>query len=225
MHKRFLLFACLVFLASVICFIYTTLSQQIFTGELQQTIQKSNRNVAKHVLRVSPSKFKREQLTSGEEKAFEQPFQEGYEGAENDELTFAPEMGTDDTIANSEINLEELETLFLFVVVNEWRDKNIAHGEQTAPFMRDYAALSHIEQDLIRAIDGTSGEETQRLNEELERVQSGKEDISKMLAPFDREMERANQELEQYMETNHGLTIAAFFNTYREDFDTWRELQ
>ena len=91
--------------------------------------------------------------------------------------------------------------------------------------MRDYAALSHIEQDLIRAIDGTSGEETQRLYEELERVQSGKEDISKMLDPFDREMERANQELEQYLETNHGLTIAAFFDTYRKDFDTWRESQ
>lgn len=225
MHKRFLLFACLVFLASVIYFIYTTLSQQIFTGELQQTIQKSNGNVAKHVPRVSPSKFKRVQLTSGEEKVFEQPFQESYKGAENEKLTFAAEMGTDDTIANSEINSEELETLFLFVVVNEWRDKNIAHGEQTAPFMRDYAALSHIEQDLIRVIDGTSGEETQRLYEELERVQSGKEDISKMLAPFDREMERANQELEQYLETNHGLTIAAFFDTYRKDFDTWRELQ
>ena len=46
-----------------------------------------------------------------------------------------------------------------------------------------------------------------------------------MLDPFDREMERANQELEQYLETNHGLTIAAFFDTYRKDFDTWRELQ
>ena len=55
---------------------------------------------------------------------------------------------------------------------------------KTAPFMRDYAALSHIEQDLIRAIDGTSGEETQRLYEELERVQSGKEDISKNVGPL-----------------------------------------
>lgn len=225
MHKRFLLLACLALLASVIYFIYTTLNQQILTKELQQTIQKSNENIAKHVPRIRPSKFKREQLTSGEEKAFEQPFQESYGGAENEELTFAPEMETDDATANSEINLEELETHFLFIVVNEWRDKNVVHGEQTAPFMRDYAALSHIEQDLIRAIDGTSGEETQRLYEELERVQSGKEDISKMLDPFDREMERANQELEQYLETNYGLTIAAFFDTYREDFDTWRESQ
>ena len=78
MHKRFLLFACLAFLASVIYFIHTTLNQQILTKELQQTIQKSNENIAKHVPRIRPSKFKREQLTSGEEKAIEQPFQESY---------------------------------------------------------------------------------------------------------------------------------------------------
>lgn len=225
MHKRFLLFACLVFLASVVYFIYTTLNQQILTKELQQTIQKSNENVAKHVPRVSPSKFKRGQLTSGEEKVFEQSFQESFGGTENEELTFAPEMGTDGTKAKSEISSEELETLFLFVVVDEWRDKNIAHGEKTVPLMRDYVALGDIEQELLLAIDGTSGEENQRLHEEFRLIQSEKEDISNTLAPLDREMEQANQELEQYLDTNYGLTIVAFFDTYREDFDSWRESQ
>ena len=131
MHKRFLLFACLVFLASVIYFIYTNLKSEYFLRENHSKQSKNRTGMSPSMSpRVSPSKFEREQLTSGEEKAFEQPFQESYEGAENEELTFAPEMGTDDTIANSEINSEELETLFLFVVVNEWRDKNIAHGEQ-----------------------------------------------------------------------------------------------
>ena len=225
MHMKLLLFACLVLLISVTYFIYTTLNQPTLTEEQQQTTQESNENLAKHVSRVNTPELGQEQLTSAEtedKQAFEQPFQESFEEAESEELASAPEMGTDDTEIDSEIS-PELETLF--IVVNEWRNKNVAHGKKTVPFMREYAALSDIERELIFAIDGTSGEENQRLHEELRQVQSGKQDIADTLEPFDREKERAKRELEEYLRTNYGLTIKAFFDRYREDFDSWRQAQ
>ena len=91
--------------------------------------------------------------------------------------------------------------------------------------MREFAKLSNIETELISAINGTSGEENRRLHDELLEVQSEKERISDLITPLDQEWERNTQELEQYLETNHGMTIRDFVDTYREDFHSWREAQ
>ncbi len=91
--------------------------------------------------------------------------------------------------------------------------------------MNKYAKLSRAEGDLLLAIDGTSGEENRRLDEELRRVQSEKESMAKQMDPYDREMERITQEFEEYLETNYGLTITTFFESYGEEFDSWRNVQ
>ena len=113
----------------------------------------------------------------------------------------------------------------LFIVVNELWNKNVSHAEEIRPFMREYAKLGKIEDELNSAINGTSGEENQRLHDELLQVQSEKERISDLIAPLDQEWERNTQKLEQYLETDYGMTIRDFFDTYREDFHSWREAQ
>ena len=225
MHKKFLLFSCLVFLVAVIYFIYTTFKLRSLSEVQQQTVQESNEDYRRY---MPPADFSNveKQLSSHEEKergeTLEQTLQTSLEKTQDAGVVYTPGIELNDKELNSEIDPE---LVMLFIVVNEWRDKNVAHGEQTAPFMREYATLSDTEQELIIAIDGTSEEETRRLYEELRRVQSEKESIANQLEPYDREMERITQEFEEYLETNYGLTINSFFESYSEEFESWREAQ
>ena len=130
----------------------------------------------------------------------------------------APGIEPDDSAISLELEK-------LFIVINEWRDENVAHGDATVPFMREYAKLSKIETELNSAINGTSGEENQRLHDELLEVQIEKERIADLIAPLDQEWEQNTQELEQYLETNYEMTIRDFFDTYRDEFHSWREAQ
>ena len=226
MHVKFLLFSCLVFLVALVYFIYTSFTLRTLTEERKATIQESKENFNQHIPRVDSSESDQNQLFSHEEERVEGMLEQTDLGSleETQDAGFVPipEMEFNGTEIDSGID-PELE--MLFVVVNEWRDKNVAHGELTAPLMREYAELGHAEGDLILAIDGTSGEETQRLYEELRQVQSEKENIANLLEPYDREMERNTQKLERYLETNYGLTIHSFFESYRGEFDSWRQAQ
>lgn len=226
MHMKFLLFSCLVFLVAVIYFIYTTFNLRSLSEERLETIQESNANNIRYIPRTDLSESDRRQLFSHEkdekEGMPEQTHQGSREETQTTEFIPAPETDTTDTEPDSGID-PKLE--MLFVAVNEWRGNNVAHGELTAPLMNEYAKLSRAEGDLLLAIDGTSGEENRRLDEELRQVQREKESISNQLAPYDREQERITQELERFLETNYGLTIKTFFENYREDFDSWRRAQ
>lgn len=226
MHKKFLLFSCLVLLASVIYFIHTFFFELRTRTEQQQEIADVPKvNSIKYAPRNGFAKAEPELPTPAEtEETREdgeiraQVSQGSFEDTENEEYSSSIEIESD----NSEIS-PELE--MLFNVVNEWRDNNIRHGEETGPYMRVYAKLSKIEGELNLAINGTSGEESQTLHDELLQVQSEKEHISNLIAPFDQEWERNTQELEQYLATNYGMTIRDFFDTYQDEFHSWREAQ
>ena len=225
-HKKFLLFSCLVFLVAVVYFIYTTFKLRFLNEVHQHRVQESKQDFRRYIPRADFSNLGQKQLSSHEreerEEMLEQTLLTSPEKSEDAGFIYSPKIELNENGLNSEIDPE---LVMLFVVVNEWRDKNVAHGEQISPLMNEYAKLSRAEGDLLLAIDGTSGEENRRLDEELRRVQSEKESIAKQMDPYDREMERITQEFEEYLETNYGLTIAAFFKSYGEEFDSWRNAQ
>ncbi len=105
MHKKFLLFSCLVFLASVIYFIYTFFFELRTRTEQQQEIPHvPEDNSVKYAPRTDFSKAEQEQPTPAEtEKTREeveilgQGSQESLEDTENKEFSSAPEIETDDS--------------------------------------------------------------------------------------------------------------------------------
>ena len=113
----------------------------------------------------------------------------------------------------------------LFIVVNELWNKNVSHAEDIRPFMREYAKLGKILDELNSAINRTSGEENKRLHDEFLEIESEKEHIANFMSPLDEEREQFAQEVEQYLETNYAMTIRDFFDMYREEFHFWRETQ
>lgn len=226
MHRKFLLFSWLVLLTSVIYFIYTFFFELRTRNEQQQEIAHvPEENSVKYVPRNSFSKAEREQTspaateeTGDEGEIPGQVSQESFEDTEYKEIYSAPEIETDDSEINSELEM-------LFIVVNELWNKNVSHADAIRPFMREYAKLSKIEGELNLAINGTSGEENQRLHDKLLQVQSDKEHLADLMAPLDEEREQVAQEVEQYLATNYGTTIKGFFDTYKEEFHSWREAQ
>ena len=136
MYKKFMLFSCLVFLVSAIYFIYTTFfGQWTPTEKTQQIAHVSEENSVKYVPHADSSKSEQELPTSEERKerwqAPEQTVQESFGEAENGESIFAPELESDDIENRSEIS-PELE--MLFIVANEWRDKNVAISDKKPTF-------------------------------------------------------------------------------------------
>ena len=238
--KKFLVFSCLILLISIVYFIHTrcqmhteSKNQQKVTGELE----------APSVGHVSASRSSQPRIeesnpvpTEEEWAAFEeflgnleelertlegttettQPEPEGITDAEVYEAS--SETEGDDTGISPELKAT-------FIVVNDWRDTQRAYFEKIDPLMREYAPLGEIEVGIIHAISGTSGEENRRLHEELRQVQSKKQELADLMAPFGRAREQANQELVQYLQENHGMDMQQFFDTHGEVFESWRRAQ
>jgi len=113
----------------------------------------------------------------------------------------------------------------LFIVVKKWSDRNGALSREQVPFANQYAALGQREQEITYAISGTSGEENRRLHEELRQIQSEKQKLANLMEPLGEESARITQDLEQYLQTNYGMTIKQFFDAHGQMFDAWRKAQ
>ena len=117
----------------------------------------------------------------------------------------------------------ELETLF--IVVKDWRNKQQANYREALPLSNRFARLVRREQEIHDASVGTSGEENQRLHEELRQVREEMEEVNASLNPLIEEREQLTRELEEYVETHYGMTLRRFFDTHGEAFDSWRKAQ
>ena len=117
----------------------------------------------------------------------------------------------------------ELEAVF--TVVKDYRDRIRVLYQERDSFMREYAPLSHRESEINHAINGTSGAENRRLHEELQQVQDAKQKLADIIDPIGEESDGIRQELEQYLQANHGMISRQFYDTYGEAFDAWRNAQ
>ncbi len=134
MHKKFLLFSCLVFLVAVIHFIYTTFKLRSLSEVHQHRVQESKQDFRRYIPRADFSNLGQKQLSlyEGEEREekLEQTLLTSSEKSEDAGFIYTPGIELNDKEPSSEIDPE---LVMLFVVVNEWRDKNVAHGNKLPP--------------------------------------------------------------------------------------------
>lgn len=172
--------------------------------------------------KIGPSEKEREEEFEALPKSLEEKSVEDIQSeiASETKAPLTEALETEDSKTRISPELEAI-----FTVVKNWRDKARAIDREIVPLINQYAALGQREQEIGNAISGTSGEENRRLHEELRQIQSEKQKLANLMDPLGAERDQITQELEQYLQTNYGMSIRQFFDTYSEVFDAWRKAQ
>lgn len=230
MERKFLVFSCVALLISILYFIFTTVKDQPLTKNQREPSKElgetsfSTGNLAKQSSSrdSSPSHQKSSDPTAEEWQAFEEAHQgspeESIERGEEAQSASASGVEKSDTGISPELEA-------VFITVNQWRRRIRDLHRETGPLVREIAALSDRVEAINDAFDGTSGEENRRLNEEFKQAISEQQKVVDLVAPIDKEIEQVRQELEQYLQTNLGMTATQFYDTHGETFNTWRKAQ
>jgi len=117
----------------------------------------------------------------------------------------------------------ELEATFR--VIKSYRDKNIAIGQLRVPLSNRFSELVDKEKAIHDAMNGTEGEEQQRLIKELDQVHKDMNEVNVLLDPLIEQSQQIAKEADEYVQAHYGMPYVQFGEIYSEIFYSWEKAQ
>lgn len=232
MARKLLGFSCLVFLISIVYFIYTRYQLNTENKNQQEVTAELEAPSVGYVSTSRSSQPKTEdsnpEPTEEEWAAFEAFLSnlEELEELEGTTETIQPE-GVAETEAYSAEGDDtgispELEGMFIHykeVFLNRTREVD----REITPFMRRIVEIDERMEELFDAIMEKSnrGEEHQELLDARMQLYEERVEVSEALEPLDEQMAQIHQDWEEYLLANHGIDSTTFNETYTEALRTW----
>ena len=232
MARKFLVFSCLVFLISIVYFIYTRYQLNTENKNQQEVTAELEAPSVGYVYTSRSSQPKTEdsnpEPTEEEWAAFEAFLSnlEELEELEGTTETIQPE-GVAETEAYSAEGDDtgispELEEMFIHykeVFLNQTREVD----REITPFMRRIVELDERmdELDNLMTEKSNRGEPHQELREEYRQLFEERHEVFVALEPLDEQMAQIHQEWEEYLLANHGIDSTTFRETYNEALRSW----
>ena len=230
--KMFLFFSCLVFLVSVIYFVFVSIRGKIY-AKSQQPPSKMSANLNedyRYVKTIAPKPRQDEfrELTDAELEAAIKLLDalDAESGAA--EGPQAQEM----PLANSEFDLSEeqntasrtdrgLKATFEFYKRNLSRHWEIAH--QTTPLMNKIVELDENIDELDNRMNEITGrsEERQKLRETYRQLQKERAEVSIALEPLDELQAQVDKEWKDYLWAHHGMSNSQFLEAHGTALRSW----
>ena len=227
MEKKFLVFSCLVLLISIVYFIYTSYRLHI-TNENQQDVTPELE--APFIASwIADSAFQEESISEpigGEIEEFESVSESMK--LEDAELTpkVISDIGSLDEMeakTSQEQSGQELKTLF--TDLKQLYDQREIIYRETAPFSTKLRKLKYRQIEIgLYDLVGAGSEETKRLHEEFHRSQGEMQELRTTIAFLDEERLQIEKEVEEIM-SEHGMTVAGFYDRYGQKYESWKSGQ
>ena len=234
MARKFLGFSCLVFLISIVYFIYTRhqlqpesknrQNQQKVTAELEAP-------VTGRISTIRSSQPKTEDSNpepTEEEWAAFVAFLSNLEELEESEGT--TETTQPEEVAETEVYgadggdtgiSPELEEMFIYY--KGYLDRFRVYDQEVASLMRNVVEIDERMDELFDAImeKANRGEEHQELLDARMQLYEERAEISEALEPLGERMAQLQEELNEYLLTNHGIDSTTFNETYTDALRAW----
>ena len=235
MARKFLVFSCLVFLISIVYFIYTRYQMHTENKNQQEVTAELEAPSVGHVSISRSSQPKTEdsnpEPTEEELAAFEAFLSNLEELEELEELDGTTETIQPEEVAETEVSetegddtgiSPELEEMFIHykeVFLNRSREVSL----EIAPFMRRIVELDERTDELDNLMTEKSnrGEPHQELREEYRQLSEERNEVFVALEPLDERRAQVYEDWEEYLLANHGIDSTTFNETYNEALRSW----
>ena len=231
MERNFLVFSCLVFLASVVYFIYTSYQLHI-EDKNQPEVTVELREPVIGVWDTSSS-FQvptPEQLISESIEGEIEEFESVSESMKLEDAELTPKVISDigsldemEAKTSQEQSGQELETLF--TDLKQLYDQREIIYRETAPFSTKLRKLKYRQIEIgLYDLVGAGSEETKKLHEEFHRSQGEMQELRTTIAFLDKERLQIEKEVEEIM-SEYGMTVAGFYDRYGQKYESWKSGQ
>ena len=235
MARKFLGFSCLVFLISIVYFIYSRhqLQPESKNRHNQQKVAvELEAPVTRHISASRSAQPKTENSNpepTEEEWAAFLAFLNNLEELEESEGT--TETTQPEEVAETEVygadggdrgispELEEMFIHYKEVFLNRSREIS----QERAPFMRRVVEIDEWmdELDNLMTEKSNRGEPHQELREEYRQLSEERNEVFVALEPLDERRAQVFEEWEEYLLTNHGIDSTTFNETYTDALRAW----
>ena len=213
MERHFLVFSCLVFLASVVYFTYTNYQLHIEDkNQLEMIVELREPVIGVWDTSNSFQASTPEQLIPESVEGEIEEFKSVSESKKLEDAALTSKVISDtgsfdemEAIISQEQSGQELETLF--TDLKQLYDQREIIYRETAPFSTKLRQLKYRQIEIgLHDLVGASSEETKRLHEEFNSSQGEMQELRTTIASLDEQRLQIEKEVEQIM-SEYGMTV------------------